>query len=168
MAGPSFNLYAIRRGRLIVHEFLRTRYLHTRLILHIYNGVHPPQICAFMYTVNCFLTQLSYCTIICTENNRLLPQILLFSLAKKKAPFSHFHGIQALLIHFYLSVLENQCIQRVLSATRQGQRYTNHQNREIIFESVLCRPVSVRSMDFHNCNNHRQCNQNATYRCEQT
>ncbi len=83
MAGPSFNLYAIRRGRLIVHEFLRTRYLLTRLILHIYNGVHPPQICAFMYTVNCFLTQLSYCTIICTENNRLLPQILLFSLAKK-------------------------------------------------------------------------------------
>ncbi len=83
MAGPSFNLYAIRRGRLIVHEFLRTRYLHTRLILHIYNGVHPPQICAFMYTVNCFLTQLSYCTIICTENNRLLQQILLFSLAKK-------------------------------------------------------------------------------------
>lgn len=86
MAGPSFNLYAIRRGRLIVHEFLRTRYLHTRLILHIYNGVHPPQICAFMHTVNCFLTQLSYCTIICTENNRLLQQILLFSFAKKKHP----------------------------------------------------------------------------------
>lgn len=100
MAGPSFNLYAIRRGRLIVHlVILHTRYLHTRLILHIYNGVHPPQICAFMYTVNCFLTQLSYCTIICTENNRLLQQILLFSLAKK-APFSHNHGIQALLNSF--------------------------------------------------------------------
>lgn len=167
MAGPSFNLYAIRRGRLIVHQFLRTRYLHTRLILHIYNGVHPPQICAFMYTVNCFLTQLSYCTIICTENNRLLPQILLFSLAKKSTlqPFPWHPGTPH---SFLFMVLENQCIQRVLSATCQCQRYTNHQNREIIFESVLCGPVSVRAMDFHNRNDHRQCNQNATYRCEQT